>query len=151
MTAREPALRALSLEETGRAPMDLSGMPSTSVSCFAYPDLVKTVRLPPRPPRVYHTGQVLELPGIDVLDAPGCCLRGNHSGSSALDLFTTPLPIVRLLALYTNFHKKPVSITSAQGASPYTPARIWRIESVSSLILAQCMRRSQNLRRHVTL
>ena len=52
--------------------MDLAGMASTSISCFAYPDLVKTLGLPPRRPRVYDTGQMLALPDLDVLDALDC-------------------------------------------------------------------------------
>jgi uroporphyrinogen decarboxylase len=52
--------------------MDLAGMPSTGISCFAYPGLVKALGLAPRPPRVYDTGQMLALPEIDVLDALGC-------------------------------------------------------------------------------
>ena len=68
MTSRERVLKALAFQETDRAPMDLGGMPSTNVSCFAYPDLVKALGLPPRPPRVYDTGQMLALPEADVLD-----------------------------------------------------------------------------------
>ncbi|MCX5757793.1 MAG: hypothetical protein NTU83_04675, partial [Candidatus Hydrogenedentes bacterium] len=49
--------------------MDLAGMPSTGVSCFAYPNLIAALGLPYRPPRVYDTGQMLALPEPDVLDA----------------------------------------------------------------------------------
>ena len=72
MTSRERVLKALSFQETDRVPMDLAGMASTSVSCFAYPSLIKALGLPPRPPRVYDTGQMLALPEPDVLDALGC-------------------------------------------------------------------------------
>ncbi|HNR30696.1 MAG TPA: uroporphyrinogen decarboxylase family protein [Candidatus Hydrogenedentes bacterium] len=68
MTRRERVLRALAFEETDRAPMDLAGMASTGISCFAYPGLVAALGLPPRRPRVYDTGQMLALPDTDVLD-----------------------------------------------------------------------------------
>ncbi|HOV76121.1 MAG TPA: uroporphyrinogen decarboxylase family protein [Candidatus Hydrogenedentes bacterium] len=71
MTSRERVLKALAFEETDRVPMDLAGMPSTGVSCFAYPGLVAALGLPYRPPRVYDTGQMLALPDLDVLDALG--------------------------------------------------------------------------------
>ena len=69
MTGRERVLKALNFEETSRVPMDLDGMASTGISCFAYPDLVRMLGLPLRPPRVYDTGQMLALPEKDVLDA----------------------------------------------------------------------------------
>lgn len=69
MTRRERVLRALSFQETDRVPLDLSGMASTGISCFAYPDLRRALGLPPRRPRVYDTGQMLALPDLDVLDA----------------------------------------------------------------------------------
>ena len=72
MTSRERVLKALAFEKTDRVPMDLAGMASTSVSCFAYPALVEALGLPPRRPRVYDTGQMLALPEVDVLDALGC-------------------------------------------------------------------------------
>ncbi|HPO17488.1 MAG TPA: uroporphyrinogen decarboxylase family protein [Candidatus Hydrogenedentes bacterium] len=72
LSSRERVLKALSFEETDRVPMDLSGMLSTSISCFAYPGLVKALGLPERRVRVYDTGQMLALPDIDVLDALGC-------------------------------------------------------------------------------
>ncbi|HOZ47738.1 MAG TPA: uroporphyrinogen decarboxylase family protein [Candidatus Hydrogenedentes bacterium] len=71
-SCRDRVLSALSFEETAAVPMDLAGMPSTGVSCFAYADLVRALGLPPRPPRVYDTGQMLALPEVDVLDALGC-------------------------------------------------------------------------------
>jgi uroporphyrinogen decarboxylase len=52
--------------------MDLGGMPSTGISCFALPKLREALGLPARPPRVYDTGQMLGLPELDVLDALGC-------------------------------------------------------------------------------
>jgi len=72
VTPRERVLKACAFEETARVPMDLAGMASTSISCFAYPSLVKALGLAPRPPRVYDTGQMLALPDKDVLDALGC-------------------------------------------------------------------------------
>ena len=69
MTRRERVLRALSFQETDRVPMDLAGMASTGISCFAYPNLRRALGLPPRRPRVYDTGQMLALPDLDVLDA----------------------------------------------------------------------------------
>lgn len=72
MTRRERVLKALSFEETDRVPMDLSAMPSTGISCFAYPALTEALGLGKRPPRVYDTGQMLALPDTDVLDALDC-------------------------------------------------------------------------------
>lgn len=69
MLRRDRVLRALSFQETDRVPMDLAGMASTGISCFAYPDLRRALGLPPRRPRVYDTGQMLALPDLDVLDA----------------------------------------------------------------------------------
>ena len=71
-TRRERVMKALSFEETDRVPMDLDGMASTGISCFAYPDLVAALGLPPRRPRVYDTGQMLAMPELDVLDALDC-------------------------------------------------------------------------------
>jgi len=72
MTGRERVLAALRFEQTDRVPLDLGGMPSTNISCFAYPALVKALGLPWRRPRVYDTGQMLALPETDVLDALQC-------------------------------------------------------------------------------
>jgi uroporphyrinogen decarboxylase len=72
MTRRERVLRGLSFQETDRVPMDLAGMASTGISCFAYPRLVEALGLPPRRPRVYDTMQMLALPDLDVLDALDC-------------------------------------------------------------------------------
>ena len=80
MTSRERVLNALTFRETDRVPMDLAGMASTSVSCFAYPGLVKALGLPPRLPRVYDTGQMLALPDLDVLDALGCDVVAAYTG-----------------------------------------------------------------------
>ena len=52
--------------------MDLGGMLSTGISCFAYPRLVAALGLPPRPVRVHDTGQMLALPDRDVMDALDC-------------------------------------------------------------------------------
>ena len=72
MTSRERVMAALAFQPTDRVPMDLGGMPSTCISCFAYPGLVAALGLPPRRPRVHDFGQMLALPDTDVLDALGC-------------------------------------------------------------------------------
>lgn len=72
MTSRERILAALNFEPPDRLPLDLAGMPSTGISCFAYPALVAALGLPYRRARVYDTGQMLALPETDVLDALGC-------------------------------------------------------------------------------
>ncbi len=71
MTSRERVMAAVSFQPTDRLPMDLAGMRSTGISAFAYAGLVEALGLPPRPTRVYDTGQMLALPDIDVLDALG--------------------------------------------------------------------------------
>ncbi|NIA12433.1 MAG: hypothetical protein GWP08_00025 [Nitrospiraceae bacterium] len=78
LTRRERVLKALSFEETDRVPMDLDGMPSTGISCFAYPKLVEALELPHRLPRVYDTGQMLAMPEADVLDALDCDVATIH-------------------------------------------------------------------------
>ncbi|HOC68277.1 MAG TPA: uroporphyrinogen decarboxylase family protein [Candidatus Hydrogenedentes bacterium] len=72
MTGRDRVLAALNFQPPDRLPRDLGGMPSTNISCFAYPGLVAALGLPYRRPRVYDTGQMLALPETDVLDALGC-------------------------------------------------------------------------------
>ena len=72
MTRRERVLAALEFRAPDQLPKDLSAMPSTGISCFAYPKLVAALGLPPRLPRVYDTGQMLALPDRDVLDALDC-------------------------------------------------------------------------------
>lgn len=72
MTRRERVLAALNFQDTDRVPMDLGGMDSSGISCFAYPGLVAALGLPPRLPRVHDTGQMLALPEVDVLDALDC-------------------------------------------------------------------------------
>ena len=72
MTPRDRILNAIDFKPTDRVPLDLAGMRSTGISCFAYPKLVKALGLPPRRPRIYDNGQMLALPDIDVLDALGC-------------------------------------------------------------------------------
>ena len=72
MTRRDRVMKACAFEETDRVPMDLDGMASTGISCFAYPRLVEALGLPPRPARVYDTGQMLAMPELDVLDALEC-------------------------------------------------------------------------------
>jgi len=72
MTSRERILATLNFRAPDRLPMDLAGMRSTGISCFAYPRLVAALGLPPRRPLVYDSGQMLALPEVDVLDALGC-------------------------------------------------------------------------------
>ena len=72
MTRRERVLAALEFRRPDQLPKDLSAMPSTGISCFAYPKLVEALGLPPRRPKVYDTGQMLALPDRDVLDALDC-------------------------------------------------------------------------------
>ena len=72
MTGRERIRAATNFQPVDRIPKDLSGMRSTGISCFAYPELVKALGLPPRKPRVYDIHQMLALPELDVLDALGC-------------------------------------------------------------------------------
>jgi len=70
MNRRERVIKNLNFEKSSA--IDLGGMASTGISCFAYPRLVESLGLPPRLPRVYDTGQMLALPDIDVLDALNC-------------------------------------------------------------------------------
>jgi len=72
MNSRERVMKSLNFQAVDRLPMDLGGMGSTGISCFAYPKLVAALGLKPRLPRVYDTGQMLALPDADVLDALGC-------------------------------------------------------------------------------
>jgi uroporphyrinogen decarboxylase len=71
MNSRERVMATLNFQSTDRVPCDLAGMRSTGISCFAYPNLVAALGLPPRRPKVYDTGQMLALPDRDVLDALG--------------------------------------------------------------------------------
>jgi len=68
-SSRELVLQSLNHQPTIRAPKDLGGMRSTSISAFAYPRLVAALGLPPRRTRVEDTGQMLALPDLDVLQA----------------------------------------------------------------------------------
>ncbi len=70
-TSRERVMQALNFQPFDRVPRDLGGMRSTSISAFAYAGLVAALGLPPRPPKVEDTGQMLALPDLDVLDALG--------------------------------------------------------------------------------
>jgi uroporphyrinogen decarboxylase len=70
-TSRERVLQTLAFKTPDRLPKDLGGMRSTCISAFAYPKLVAALGLPPRPPRVEDTSQMLALPDLDVLDALG--------------------------------------------------------------------------------
>jgi uroporphyrinogen decarboxylase len=72
MNSRDRVLAALNFKAVDRIPCDLGGMPSTCISCFAYPALVDALGLPPRRPRVYDSSQMLALPDLDVLDALRC-------------------------------------------------------------------------------
>jgi uroporphyrinogen decarboxylase len=72
MTSRERVLATLNFRTPDRVPLDLAGMRSTGISCFAYPQLIAALGLPPRRPLVYDSGQMLALPEVDVLDALGC-------------------------------------------------------------------------------
>lgn len=72
MTRRDRVMAALGFQPVDRLPRDLGGMPSTGISCFAYPRLRQALGLPFRRPRVYDTGQMLALPDTDVLDALEC-------------------------------------------------------------------------------
>lgn len=72
MTRRERIRAALEFRPTDRLPKDLSGMRSTGVSAFSYQALRQALGLPPKPTRVYDTGQMLALPHADVLDALDC-------------------------------------------------------------------------------
>ena len=70
MTRRERVMKALSFEETYA--IDLGGMLSTGISCYAYPKLIEALNLPPRLPKVHDVYQMLALPDPDVLDALNC-------------------------------------------------------------------------------
>lgn len=87
MNSRERVLAALNFEPVDRVPLDLGGMNSTGISCFAYPKLVEALGLPARLPRVHDTGQMLALPDMDVLDALGCDVISVHANvcTSAFD------------------------------------------------------------------
>lgn len=85
-SSRELVVRALNFQPVERIPKDLGGMRSTSISAFAYPRLVRALGLPPRPPRVEDTWQMLALPDLDVLDALGVDVV------SILDGVTNALP-----------------------------------------------------------
>lgn len=69
MTHRHRVLAALDRQPTDRVPLDLGGMRSTGISCFAYPGLRRVLGLPDRPPLVEDTFQMLAIPELDVLDA----------------------------------------------------------------------------------
>jgi uroporphyrinogen decarboxylase len=87
MTRRERVLAALSFQPTDQLPKDLAAMPSTGISCFAYPKLVAALGLPARRPRVHDTGQMLALPERDVLDALDCdlCTVNTDQFTNAFD------------------------------------------------------------------
>lgn len=76
MTRRERVLRTLNFEDYSA--LDMGGMLSTGISCFAYPGLVNTLGLPSRLPRVHDPIQMLALPDIDVLDALDCDIATVH-------------------------------------------------------------------------
>jgi len=89
MTRRERVLAALEFRAPDQLPKDLSAMPSTGISCFAYPKLVAALGLPPRLTRVYDTGQMLALPDRDVLDALDCDVI-TVMGTSCTNAFDEP-------------------------------------------------------------
>ncbi|MCX7670346.1 MAG: hypothetical protein N2439_09770 [Anaerolineae bacterium] len=64
-------MKSLNFERPDRPPKDLGGMLSSGISGFAYPRLVAALGLPPRPPKMYDTTQMLAMPDLDVLDALG--------------------------------------------------------------------------------
>jgi uroporphyrinogen decarboxylase len=72
LTSRQRVLKTLNFKKPDKLPKDLGGMASTGISAFAYPKLVAALGLPPRPPRIHDTIQMLALPDMDVLDALGC-------------------------------------------------------------------------------
>jgi uroporphyrinogen decarboxylase len=72
MTGKQRIMTSLSFRVADRVPRDLGGMRSTGISAFAHPRLRAALGLPPRPPRLYDTNQMLALPETDVLDALGC-------------------------------------------------------------------------------
>ena len=72
MTSHQRVMKTLNFQTPDRLPKDLGGMLSTGISAFAYPRLVEALNLPPRPPKVYDTMQMLALVDMDVLDALGC-------------------------------------------------------------------------------
>lgn len=128
MTHRERVLKTLNFEETDRVPMDLGGMDSTGVSCFAYSSLVAALGLPPRLPRVHDTGQMLAFPDVDVLDALECdvaTVRLEITNAYPQDDIWHPYDFGgRLPALVrnpANFSTRPDG-TVAQGESTMPPA-----------------------------
>lgn len=72
LSRRERVMKAVDFKPVDKTPKDLGAMASTSISCFAYPKLVKALGLTEGLPRVYDTGQMLALPEIEVLDALDC-------------------------------------------------------------------------------
>lgn len=72
MNSRDRVLKALNFKPVDRVPRDLGAMASSGISGFAYTNLVKSLGLPPRLPRMHDTYQMLALPDMDVLDALGC-------------------------------------------------------------------------------
>ncbi len=70
MTRRERVMDSLNFGESHA--IDLGGMLSTGISCFAYPGLRKTLGLPECAPRVHDVYQMLALPDRDVLDRLNC-------------------------------------------------------------------------------
>ena len=89
MTPEERVLAATEFKPVDRLPMDLNGMNSTGISAFAYPALVESLGLPPRPPRIHDTNQMLALPEMDVLDALGCDVVSVH-GAECTSAFEEP-------------------------------------------------------------
>ena len=69
-TRRERVMDSLSFGDSHA--IDLGGMLSTGISCFAYPKLRESLGLPERAPRVHDVYQMLALPDRDVLDRLNC-------------------------------------------------------------------------------
>lgn len=70
MTRRERVMDSLNFGDS--CAIDLGGMLSTGISCFAYPKLRRFLGLPELAPRVHDVYQMLALPDRDVLDRLNC-------------------------------------------------------------------------------
>jgi len=77
MTSRERIWAALNHRETDRIPIDFSGHRSSGISAIAYARLRETLKLAPKPIRVYDPIQQLAIVEEDVLD---------HFGGDTIEL-----------------------------------------------------------------
>ena len=103
MTRRDRVMRALNFEALDRPPLDLGAMPSTCISCFAYPGLIRALGLKPRRPRVYDQGQMLALPETDVLDALNCdvvTVQMNLTNAPAVPTLLSGVKVITFFNLY---------------------------------------------------